>query len=71
MSGTAGWEGRFFDDFKVARESRSRPGWGIVKVKQRGITQDGTVVLVMARSFMVPKRDSAKAPVHFPQPKQR
>jgi itaconyl-CoA hydratase len=41
------------------RESRSRRGWGIVKVRQRGIKQDGTVVLVMTRSFMVPARDAA------------
>lgn len=41
------------------RESRSRRGWGIVKVRQRGIKQDGTVVLVMTRSFMVPTREAA------------
>src|SRR2546427_2877141 len=38
------------------RESRSRKGWGIVKVRQRGVKQDGSVVLVMTRSFMVPTR---------------
>ena len=38
------------------RESRSRKGWGIVKVRQRGFKPDGTVVLVMIRSFMVPTR---------------
>jgi acyl dehydratase len=41
------------------RLSRSRPGWGIVKVRQRGIKQDGTIVLVMTRSFMVPARAAA------------
>ena len=53
-----------------ARESRSRPGWGIVKVRQRGIKQDGTVVLVMTRAFMVPTR-AAGAPgrEHFPKPR--
>jgi itaconyl-CoA hydratase len=40
----------------TARESRSRKGWGIVKVRQRGFKPDGTVVLVMIRSFMVPTR---------------
>ena len=40
-----------------ARESRSRKGWGIVTVRQRGIKQDGTVVLVAKRTFMVPTRD--------------
>ncbi|MDE3193674.1 MAG: MaoC family dehydratase, partial [Chloroflexota bacterium] len=52
-----------------ARASRSRPGWGIVKVRQRGIKQDGTVVLVMVRSFMVPTRAAAPARKHFPEPK--
>ncbi len=41
------------------RESRSRGGWGIVKVRQRGFKPDGTVVLVMTRSFMVPTRAAA------------
>jgi itaconyl-CoA hydratase len=52
-----------------ARASRSRPGWGIVTVRQRGIKQDGTVVLVMTRSFMVPTRAAAPARTHFPEPK--
>jgi len=52
-----------------ARESRSRPGWGVVKVRQRGIKQDGTIVLVMTRSFMVPKRGAAATRAHFPEPK--
>jgi itaconyl-CoA hydratase len=43
----------------TARESRSRKGWGIVKVRQRGFKPDGTVVLVMIRSFMVPTRAAA------------
>lgn len=51
-----------------ARASRSRPGWGIVTVRQRGIKQDGTVVLVMTRSFMVPTRAAAPARAHFPEP---
>jgi acyl dehydratase len=50
------------------RESRSRSGWGIVKVRQRGFKPDGTVVLIMIRSFMVPTR--AAAPRHAaPTPK--
>ena len=40
----------------ATRESQSRKGWGIVKVRQRGFKPDGTVVLVMVRSFMVPTR---------------
>ena len=50
------------------RESRSRSGWGIVKIRQRGFKPDGTVVLVMVRSFMVPTRANAPKP-HFPEPR--
>ena len=48
--------------------SRSRPGWGIVTLKQRGITQDGTIVLVMTRVVMVPSRATA-AGAPFPEPR--
>jgi itaconyl-CoA hydratase len=41
------------------RESGSRKGWGVVRVRQRGFKPDGTVVLVMIRSFMVPTRAAA------------
>src|SRR5439155_2908743 len=41
------------------RESRSRSGWGIGKVRQRGFKPDATVVLVMTRSFMAPTRAAA------------
>ena len=51
------------------RETRSRPGWGVVKVRQRGIKQDGTIVLVMTRSFMVPTKANAPERAHFPKPK--
>lgn len=44
------------------RESSSRRGWGIVKVRQRGFKPDGTVVLVMTRIFMVPTRAAASRP---------
>ncbi|MGW0036821.1 MaoC family dehydratase [Gordonia sp. NPDC003376] len=49
-----------------ARESRSRPGQGIVKVRTRGINQDGAVVIDYARSVMVWKRDAAPATDIFP-----
>lgn len=52
------------------RESRSRPGWGVVKVRQRGIKQDGTIVLVMIRSFMLPTAATAPRLEHFPTPRQ-
>jgi hypothetical protein len=40
-----------------------------VKVRQRGIKQDGTVVLEMIRSFMVPTREAAPTLDHFPEPR--
>jgi len=51
------------------RESRSKPSQGIVKVKTRGIKQDGTVVLEYARSIMVWKRAFAPSRDTFPQAK--
>ena len=51
-----------------ARESKSRPGWGIVTLKQRGFIEDGTVVLVMTRVVMVPKRATAGGAA-FPEPR--
>jgi len=51
------------------RTSRSRPGWGIVKARQRGIKQDGTVVLVMTRTFMVPDRTHAIRGERLPTPR--
>ena len=40
-----------------ARESKSRPNVGIVRVKTTGFNQDGTVVIEFQRTFMVYKRD--------------
>lgn len=51
------------------RESKSRPGWGVVRVRQRGIKHDGVVVLDMVRSFMVPTREAAPTVDHFPAPR--
>lgn len=39
-----------------ARESRSRPGTGIVKLRTTGFKQDGTVVITFLRTVMVYKR---------------
>lgn len=50
------------------RESRSRPHAGIVKVKTRGLNQDGIVVIEYTRTFMVYKRDAAPARNLFPTP---
>lgn len=49
------------------RESRSRPGVGIVSVRSRGINQRGEVVLEYKRAFMIPKRTSSQALVGFPE----
>lgn len=50
------------------RESRSRPGQGIVKVRTRGVKQDGKVVIDYTRSVMVWKRDHAPNRAPFPEP---
>jgi itaconyl-CoA hydratase len=51
------------------RESRSKPEWGIVKFRSRGIKQDGTVVMEYTRSVMVWKRAHAPLQDTFPEPK--
>lgn len=51
------------------RESKSRPGQGVVKVKHRGIKQDGTIVIEMTRSVMVWTRAAAPTVGIFPEPK--
>lgn len=43
------------------RESRSRPGQGIVTIETVGHKPDGVVVLVCRRSFLVPRRGPAAA----------
>ncbi len=50
------------------RASRSKPQWGIVKFRSRGIKQDGTVVVEYRRSVMVWKRAHAPARDAFPEP---
>jgi acyl dehydratase len=51
------------------RESKSKPQWGIVKVRTRGIQQDGKVVIRYARSVMVWKRAFAPSKDLFPEVK--
>ena len=50
------------------RESKSRPQMGIVKVRTRGIKQDGKVVMDYSRSIMVWKRAHAPIEGAFPEP---
>jgi acyl dehydratase len=51
------------------RESKSRPKFGIVKVKTLGIKQDGLVVIDYARTVMVWKRAHAPRRAIFPEPR--
>ena len=49
-----------------ARESRSRPGFGIVTMVTRGLNQKGEVVVTWTRSVMIPKRTTGIGLHHFP-----
>ncbi len=51
------------------RESKSRPQSGIIKVRTRGIKQDGTVVIDYIRSVMVWKKAHAPKRDLFPEVK--
>ena len=48
------------------RESNSRPGFGIVTVRTRGLNQRGEVVIEFTRSFMVFKRTAPELADTFP-----
>jgi itaconyl-CoA hydratase len=50
------------------RESRSRPEVGLVKMRCRGVNQDGAVVVQFVRTFMAYKRDAPAAQGFFPEP---
>ena len=52
------------------RESRSRTGQGIVKVRTTGVNQDGVTVIEFERSVMVWKRDRAPLVDLFPDRKE-
>jgi itaconyl-CoA hydratase len=51
------------------RESNSRPGQGVVKVRTRGLNQDGVVVIDYERSIMVWKKAHAPLTALFPETK--
>ena len=51
------------------RESKSRPGQGVVKVHTRGVNQDGLVVIEYERSIMVWKKAHAPLTALFPESK--
>ena len=52
------------------RESKSKPQWGIIKVRTRGIQQEGKVVIDYARSVMVWKKAHAPKNDLFPEIKE-
>jgi itaconyl-CoA hydratase len=52
-----------------ARESKSKPQWGIVKVRTRGIQQEGTIVIEFVRTVMVWKKAHAPQRDMFPDVK--
>jgi acyl dehydratase len=41
------------------RESKSRPGQGIVTIVTRGFNQDGTMVCTFKRNMLIPSRGQA------------
>ena len=49
------------------RESKSRPGQGVVKVRTRGLNQYGVVVIEYERSIMVWKKAHAPLTSLFPE----
>jgi acyl dehydratase len=53
-----------------SRESKSRPEQGIIKVRTRGVNQDGVVVIEYERSVMVWKKGHAPLLALFPEAKQ-
>jgi itaconyl-CoA hydratase len=48
------------------RESSSRPEMGIIRMKTRGLNQDGDEIVSWFRSVMVPKRSSGIGQDYFP-----
>jgi len=51
------------------RESKSNPGAGIVRVRTRGVNQDGKTVIDFTRSIMVYKRAHSPMTGLFPEPR--
>lgn len=51
------------------KRSASRPGFGVVNMKTRGLNQHGDEVLSWRRSVMLPDRSTGAAADYFPQAK--
>jgi acyl dehydratase len=49
------------------RESSSRPDFGILTMRTRGINQDGVEILSWVRSVMISKRSSGIGQNYFPE----
>jgi acyl dehydratase len=49
------------------RESKSYPEAGIVKVRSRGINQNGKIVINLTRSIMIYKQGSSPSIGSFPE----
>jgi len=49
------------------RESSSRPDFGILTMRTRGLNQDGVEVMTWVRTVMIPKRSSGIGQDYFPQ----
>ena len=49
------------------RAAQTRPTVGIVRVRSRGINQDGAVVAEFLRSFMIYRRNAPEASARFPE----
>jgi acyl dehydratase len=51
------------------RPSASRPGFGIVSMRSRGLNQHGDVIMTWSRSAMIPDRASGVGQDYFPEAK--
>ena len=51
------------------RQSSSRPGLGIIRMKTRGLNQDGDEIVSWFRSVMIPLRTSGIGQDYFPEAK--
>jgi len=51
------------------RESKSRPGMGIITMRSRGLNQDGEEIVSWTRSVMIPKRETGIGQNYFPTAK--
>jgi len=49
------------------RESSSRPDFGVLTMRTRGLNQDGIEVMTWVRSVMIPKRSSGIGQNYFPE----